>query len=271
MLGAAIALRLFLFFVPVMVVLASILLLVAGSDGVSELVARAGVTANLAAQVQEATTTSRTTTLGFLLGGLWLVGWSGRALTKVLAACWAGAWRLPGRQSRATLRMAASVTTLVMLLVVTASVLNRVRQTQGPAVVTTSWVVAAALYSVAWFLVSATLPRRTTDPGALLPGAAVVGASLAALQWFMQFYLPGRISRSSALAGSVGASVATLGYMFLIGRVMASSFILGAVLYERIGSVSEIVFSLPVLRRLPDRSPRLRRYFDLPSGGSRVQ
>ena len=262
-LGAAIALRLFLFFVPVMIVLVSVVLLVAGNTGVSDLAEQTGITASLAAQVREATTTNRTTSVGLLLGGLWLMGWAGRSLTKVLAACSAGAWRLPGRQSRATLRMAAAVTTLVMLAVVTASALNRVRLTQGLAVVTTSWVVAGVLYAFAWFLVSSTLPRGTTDPGALLPGAAVVGASLAALQWFMQLYLPAKISRSSALTGSVGASVATLGYMFLIGRVMASSLILGAVLYERIGSVSEIVFDLPGLRRLPERSPRLRRYFDL--------
>ena len=43
---------------------------------------------------------------------------------------------------------------------------------------------------------------------------------------------------------AIGAAVVTLGYMFLIGRVMASSFILDAVVYERIGSVSELVFGV---------------------------
>ena len=51
--------------------------------------------------------------------------------------------------------------------------------------------------------------------------------------------------------------------MFLIGRVMASSFILDAVVYERIGSVSELAFALPGVRRIPERFPRVRRYFDL--------
>ena len=89
------------------------------------------------------------------------------------------------------------------------------------------------------------LPRGTTDPGALLPGAAFTGLSLTGLQWVMQYYLPGRIERASDLTGSLGITVAPLGYLFLIGRIMASSLILNAVVYERVGSVSELVFDAP--------------------------
>jgi hypothetical protein len=63
--------------------------------------------------------------------------------------------------------------------------------------------------------------------------------------------------------GSLGFTVATLGYMFVIGRLMAASLMLNAVVWERLGSVSGLVFSLPVLRRLPARSPRLASFFDL--------
>jgi uncharacterized BrkB/YihY/UPF0761 family membrane protein len=262
-LGAAIALRLFLFFVPAMLVLLSLVMLFSGHDGVRNLAENAGVTGGMAAQVEQAASTSRTTSFGLFVAGAWLLLWAGRSLTKTLASCSAGSWRMLGRESKATLRMAAAVTTLVMLLVVTAAIMNRVRQTQGLAVVTTSWLVAGALYSLGWFLVCATLPRRTTDPGALLPGAVLTGTAFAALQWFVQFYLPAKLENVTAVAGGIGTAVVTLGYMFFIGRVMASSFILDAVIFERIGSVSGLVFSLPGLRRLPRRSPRLARYFDL--------
>ncbi len=62
--------------------------------------------------------------------------------------------------------------------------------------------------------------------------------------------------------------MATLGYMFLIGRLMASSLIVDAIVWERFGSISGVVFSLPVLRRLPARSARLRKFFDLDRTGT---
>lgn len=262
-LGAAVALRLFLFLVPTMVVAISVILLVGGHDSVSSIADNAGITGDLASQLDDATRASTSTAVGLLVGGLWLTLWAGRSLTKVLAACSAGAWRMSGREGRATVRMAGAVTTLLFLVVITAAVMNRIKRELGVAAVTTSWMAAGVLYGVAWFLVSATLPRRTRDPGALLPGAVLVGASFSALQWFMQYYLPGRVERSTALAGGLGVAVATLGYMFLVGRLMASSLILDAVVFDRFGTVSDFVFSLPGLRVLPRRFPVIARYFDL--------
>lgn len=63
--------------------------------------------------------------------------------------------------------------------------------------------------------------------------------------------------------GSLGATVASLGYLFVIGRVMAGTVVLNAVIYEQIGSISVFVFELPGLQRLPVRFPGLRTYFDL--------
>ena len=95
-----------------MLSITGVIMMVAGHEGVQSLAGQAGVTGNLATQIDEATTTSKTTTYGLVLAGIWLTIWAGRSLTKVLAACSAGAWRLGGREGRATLRMAGSVTTM---------------------------------------------------------------------------------------------------------------------------------------------------------------
>jgi uncharacterized BrkB/YihY/UPF0761 family membrane protein len=108
-----------------------------------------------------------------------------------------------------------------------------------------------------------TLPRRTTDPGALLPGVILVAVAFAGLSWFMHIYLPDKIERMSDTYGSLAISVATLGYFFSIGRLLAGAFTLNAVVFERFGSVSHSVFAVPGLRAIPKRWPVVARYFDL--------
>ncbi len=267
-LGAAIALRLFLFLVPAITTAVGLVLLVSGSEAVRSLAEHANLTSEVAGQIETSTRTTTLQALGIFVGSLWLTVWTGRSLTKVLAACSGGAWRMSGRQTKVTVRMAGAVTSLVLLLVVVSALLNRVREDVGLAAATTTWGVTAVVYVTAWFVVTWNLPKRTTDPGSLLPGALLLGLGLTALQWFMQFYLPGKLTRASALSGGIGLAVATLGYMFLIGRLMASSLIVDAIVWERFGSISGVVFSLPVLRRLPARSGRLRRFFDLDRAGT---
>jgi hypothetical protein len=265
-LGAAIALRLFLFVVAIALLLSGTVLLVVGSEAIRDVLSGANVTGSLAAQIVGAAARNGSAGITMLLLGVWLTLTNGRKLTNVLAACSASAWGLDARRARPTLRMAVGVTTLVMVLMLTASLLNRIRDATGFGVETVSWAAASVAFGIGWFAVCWTLPRSTNDPGALLPGAVLVGLAMALLQWIMQFYLPTKIARSSEVMGSLGFTVATLGYMFVIGRLMAASLILNAVVWERFGSISGVVFALPLLRRLPQRSPRLARFFDLDAG-----
>ncbi len=262
-LGAAIALRLFLFIVSVALLAAGVIVTVLGAGAVDGLLDSANIGGSVADQVADATTRSSTTAVFLVLLGLWLTLTTGRSFTKVLAACSAAAWGLRGRDVRMTLRMATSVVLLIALLLAVAGVLNRIRDIGGLTLGTMSWFATAAVVFVAWFAVSWALPRGSQDPGALLPGALLVSVSVTGLQFFMQFYLPSRIARSSEVMGSLGFSVAVLGYMFLMGRLMAAGLVFNAVVYERFGSISGWVFSLPGLRRLPERSTRLRDFFEV--------
>jgi uncharacterized BrkB/YihY/UPF0761 family membrane protein len=119
------------------------------------------------------------------------------------------------------------------------------------------------VYLVLWSLLALLLPRATTDPGAALPGAAVCALTLTGMQAVTQIYLPARIESASAVYGTVGVAITTLGWFFVIGRVIAFSFSLNAVVYERHGSVSGVVFSLPLVRVVPRRFPRVADFFDL--------
>ena len=107
------------------------------------------------------------------------------------------------------------------------------------------------------------LPRATNDPGALLPGAVLMGATLAAMQAISQLYLPDRFGRASEMYGAIGTTVVTLGWFFFIGRAFVARLALDAVIHERFGSISRFVFALPLLRLIPRHSTLVRRIFDL--------
>ena len=87
---------------------------------------------------------------------------------------------------------------------------------------------------------------------------------LTALHAVSELYLPDRFSHASELYGAIGATVVTLGWFFIVGRAIVVAMELNPVVYERYGSISGFLFSLPVMRTIPRRSARVRRFFDLP-------
>jgi hypothetical protein len=197
------------------------------------------------------------------LGGVILTLWAGRSLARVLATSSGAAWSLTVRDSKSRISSILAMTVVLFSMIVASAVFKQLRDAGGIAVATTSWLAVIATTTLTWFLVMLTLPRGTKDPGALLPGAAMFAVAYTALQWFMQFYLPSRISKSSDRIGSLAITVAVLGNLFFIGRLMSASFVASAVIYERFGSLSQLIFELPLLRRLPARSPKLVTYFAL--------
>jgi uncharacterized BrkB/YihY/UPF0761 family membrane protein len=259
--GSAIAFRLFLFFVP-------LLLFVVGVAGFfatvvsSKEVEDAGITGALAAQVNTALTQpSSTRWIAVAVGFVGMVT-TGRTLSKALAGASCLAWRMPVR-SKASVRVIGGVIGLLVGLGVVAAILNRIRQSFGVAGASVSFIAVLGIYTVGSLVLASLLPRRTTDPGALLPGAALLGVTLAVLHAVSQFYLPGRFDRASELYGAIGATIVTLGWFFIAGRAVVLGMVLDAVVFERFGSITGFVFGLPVLRILPRKWAWFRRYFDL--------
>jgi uncharacterized BrkB/YihY/UPF0761 family membrane protein len=262
-LGSAVAFRLFLFFVPLLLFAVGLAGFLAAHLEAKSLSGAAGVSGTLATQIEAAFSQPGSTRWVATLAGFFGMLGAGRSLTKALLASAALSWQVPLREQKLTVKMIGAVTGLVVALALLAVAVNRIRGHLGLTVASMSLVAVAALYLVAWLVLTSALPRATTDPGALLPGALVFGVALAAMQAVAQLYLPGRFEHASALYGSVGIAIATLGWFFIIGRVIVFTNTLNAVVYERVGSVSQVVFELPVLRALPRRSPRLATYFNL--------
>ncbi len=178
---------------------------------------------------------------------------------------------LTGGKVTVKARVVAIIIGLIASLMLMGLVMNFVRARLGVAAAGVSFGVSAALHVLVFALLMSALPRRTPDPGALLPGAAFASLVVHAMEAASVFFLPGRFSGASELYGGIGVAVVALGWLFVIGRGMAFSLAVNAALFDRFGSVSQGLFALPVLDRLPRRSEFIRRHFGLDAGGRSVE
>lgn len=260
LIGSALAFRMFLFFVPFLLFLVGVVGLLSGFVDATDVNESAGVGGELANQIRQAFE-QRSSTIWLALGsGLVGMATTGRSLTKVLVAASSLAWRLPVR-TKASVKVIGAVVGMVIGLGFCLAAISRIRQEFGLPVAGVSFLAVAAVYLVVWIVIFRMLPSSTPDPGSQIPGAALVALALAGLQMVSQLYLPGQFERSSQLYGAIGVTVVTLGWFFFLGRAVVLGMAVNAVLFERFGSVSTVVFGLPGLRVLPRRSALVRRVF----------
>ncbi len=260
--GSAIAFRLFLFFLPMVLLVVGIAGFISGFVKEKDVKTTTGLSGTLADQIHSAL--AQPGASRWVAVGLGLVGTitAGRALSKVLWSASATAWRVPVNQ-KAPLKIVGSIAGLLAGIGLVSVLVNRVRNDLGLGAASVSFVAAFLLYLVGWLILSVMLPRDTPDPAAALPGAALVAGALVGLQAVSQLYLPNKLNHARELYGAIGTTVVTLGWFFIIGRAVVFSMTLNAVMYDRVGSVATFVFSLPGIRVLPRRSPKLRTFFGL--------
>jgi uncharacterized BrkB/YihY/UPF0761 family membrane protein len=261
--GGALAFQLFLFFVPMLLFVVGLLGFLSDYLTSKEL-DDLGLAGGLAVQIQNALSQPTATRWIATITGLVGMVTAGRSLTRVMTVASCLAWRLPVRP-KASVRAVGGIVGLVVGMGVVAIVVGKLRQEVGVGAAGVSFVVALGAYVAGWMLLSMPLPRGTSDPGALVPGAILVAATLVTLQVISQLYVPDQVSRASELYGALGAIVVALGWFFFVGRAVVLSMIVNAVVFERFGSASSFVFGLPILRALPRRWAWFRRTFELES------
>jgi len=260
--GSAVAFRLFLFFVPFMLLLVGLLGFIVAWVGAEDVHAQTGITGSLAVQIDSALTQPNSSRWLAIVIGLSGLAWAGRSLSKVLGTVSCLAWRLP-LEVKASMRIVGGIVGFVTGIALVAVTVSRIRADFGLIAAGFSFLAAAVVFGLAWLAVSVLLPRATNDPGALLPGAVIVGSTIAGMQSVSQLYLPNHLARASALYGAIGITTVTLAWFFILGRAVVLAMTLNAVIYERFGTISQAVFALPVLRVLPRRSQWIHRFFDL--------
>jgi membrane protein len=262
LIGAAIAFRMFLFFIPLLLFVVGVTGFVAELMHVDRVTDAAGVTGELADQIRAAFEQSVTARWVATLTGLFGMATTGRSLSRVMCAASSLAWRIPV-VLKASVKVVGAVVGLVAGLALCASIVNRVRIELGLPAAGLSFLAVFVVYLAAWTVLFSLLPRSSPDPGILLPGAAIVAVVQSGMQLVSQLYLPGQIGRASALYGGVGTAIVTLGWFFFLGRTVVIAMAVNATVHERYGSISDVVFALPVIRLIPPRSAAVRRIFGL--------
>jgi uncharacterized BrkB/YihY/UPF0761 family membrane protein len=86
----------------------------------------------------------------------------------------------------------------------------------------------ALIVGLSWMM-----PRRATRLIDLTPGAVVGGLAFAGLNIAGFLYFPDRVARASALYGSFGLVLVVLFYLFLVGQLLVASAVANSVWFDR--------------------------------------
>jgi uncharacterized BrkB/YihY/UPF0761 family membrane protein len=237
--AGAIAFRSFVFLLPFVLVIVVALGIAADhtSEGAYGIEQHAGVTGIAAESVtQSARLSSGGRFIALFLGLIALYSTSialARALRIAHTLAWGTAVPPMKRSWRVALVVVGTATAVYLVVTVVARFRESNRGGDGLVIAILGMFVFAAL----WLGVSYLLPHGEAPWKALLPGAVLVGVGAMVLELITVFYVSYRISRSSALYGSLGAAIAILAWAYLLARLVVSSAVLNASLYrERDGT-----------------------------------
>lgn len=233
-LAGAVAFRLFVYLLPLVLALLTILGIIAGfnPNEPQELVKHAGLGKSIVDSVSTATASSKKSLWILVPVSLYALYSGGLGVIKVLRAIHAVAWGEPIQKVRRGVSAAFALFGVALGLLAVVLLLQWIhKQVGGLGLVAT--LLTTLVYIAAWLAASRALPHGDAPWRALLPGAVVVGVGVEALHLISAFYLGSKISSASETYGSLGVAAAIIAWLYLIGRLFVASAMLNATLWER--------------------------------------
>lgn len=234
-LASAVAYRLFIWVLPLMLVLvAGLGLVTPGADDAAQVVDDAGLGGVIADSIGDATeSTSAWARLAIVVGGSLALLYETYVLLRALRATSAFAWRVPVRPMRAPV-----VKTLTLLgLILGAAAAGSVTRALGDYIdAPLGWVVASVAlltWPVAFVALSVyLLPTRTSRWTAHLPGGLLLSGLMVGIHLFNILVLFPWLARKQETYGVLGVAAGILFSLFVLGRALSVSATLNAVLYD---------------------------------------
>lgn len=234
LLASAIAYRIFLWLLPLALLLAAVLgYAEASGDGEPEALGKnLGLGSSVVGSVATAAEQAEGSRLVLLLLALFGLYTAGAAGAKTVVAVHRFAWGMPPARPRGGPRAAVGFSGLVVgtLLLTFGAQFLRARA-PGIGVVVAALIVLA--YTGLWLGASILLPHGDASWPHLLPGAVLVGVGGQVMHLVSVFYLTEKIERSSELYGGLGLAATMLLGLYLVSRLVVASAILNATLWSQ--------------------------------------
>ena len=233
-LAGALAFRIFLFMVPVVYVIFTVLGVVSRALGhdPAQLAKNAGITGILASTVVKVADQSAWTLATLVVGAVVTMLITAGSLLKALYVVHWLIWRVP-RVKPAGLTSALALIGLALAGSALGVAINVVRTSAGAAGVVLAFLLITGLSFAGWWWVSWKLPHAPVPARALIPGAVLMAVGANVLQLLTTYWIGDLAARKTSTYGAVGIALAVLLWVYVLGRIMVGSAGLNAALYYR--------------------------------------
>jgi uncharacterized BrkB/YihY/UPF0761 family membrane protein len=233
-LAGALAFRIFLFMVPFVYVVFTVLGAVSRALGhdPGQLARSFGITGILASAVVGVEEQSVWTQTVLVLGALVTLFLTAGALLKALYVVHWLIWRVH-RVMPAGLVPRLVLTGIALVASALGVGLNDLRTSAGIPGAVLTVVITTALSFALWWWVSWKLPHAPVPATALIPGALLMAVAAAVLQLVTTYWIGYLVARKTNTYGPVGVALAVLLWVYVLGRIVVGSAGLNAALWFR--------------------------------------
>jgi uncharacterized BrkB/YihY/UPF0761 family membrane protein len=233
-LAGALAFRIFLFMVPFVYVVFTVLGDVSRALGhdPGQLARNVGITGILASAVVTVDDQGAWTQAALVLGALVTLFLTSGALLKALYIVHWLIWRVH-RVMPSGLAPRLALIGLTLAASALGVAVNDLRNSLGiPGAVLTLAIITALSFAL-WWWVSWKLPHASVPARALVPGALLMAAGVDVLQLLTTYWIGHLVARKTNTYGAVGIALAVLLWVYILGRIVVGSAGLNAALWYR--------------------------------------
>ena len=233
-LAGAVAFRLFLFLVPFVYVLFTLLGWVAKAvnQNPEHLAKVLGITGILASAVVGTQSISVPSQILLLVGAAFATLITANSLVKTLFVVHWLVWGVP-RAKPSGLRPVAATIGLALIMTVLSVATNAIRSQLGLPGSLLVVALVTGLAFVLWWWISWRLPHAAMSPQHLVPGAVFVAIGADVMHLLTTYWIGAVVARKSHTYGAIGIALAVLLWVYVFGRILVASAGVNATLWRR--------------------------------------